>query len=126
LILRGVSIARRLTTRLPHPLLHLLCYPLAALLWAFVVVPYRALRRVERLHAFADLFPLKTYADYPFGVLVNDQFDRFSAPIEHRFTSEEVEAMLTQAGLEDVRVIAHHGWIGDGRKPPAAPPMQES
>jgi hypothetical protein len=82
-----------------------------------VVLPYRALRKLPTLARIADWLPLKTYADYPFMVLVNDQFDRFSAPIEHRYTREEVEALMRTAGLVDVIVLAHHGWIADGRRP---------
>jgi hypothetical protein len=69
------------------------------------------------LARMADWLPLKTYADYPFMVLVNDQFDRFSAPIERRFTREEVEVLMRTAGLIDVIVLPHHGWIADGRRP---------
>ena len=58
---------------------------------------------------------LKTYADYPFAVLVNDQFDRFSAPLENRYTRAEVTAMLEQAGLEAVDVMPNSGWVADGR-----------
>ena len=66
--------------------------------------------------------PLKTYADYPFSVLVNDQFDRFSAPLERRYTADEVRGALTAAGLEDLVVLPNHGWVGDERRPrPAAP-----
>ena len=117
-ILRAVTAARRVTTRLPHRVLHALCYPLAAMLWLFVVQPYRGLRAAG-FARLADTLPLKTYADYPFGVLVNDQFDRFSAPIEHRYTAAEVERMMRDAGLDDVVVLANHGWIADGRRPPA-------
>lgn len=119
-VLGLVSAARRLTVRMPHRLLHVLCYPLAALLHIAVVLPYRWMRRSERLGLLADALPLKTYADYPFAVLVNDQFDRLSAPIEHRHTASEVEEMLRGAGLEEPRVLANHGWVGHGRRPAAA------
>ncbi len=114
-ILRLVSAVRRVTVRLPHRLLHALCVPLAAVLAVAVVWPYRLLRRIPRLRRLAGAFPLKTYADYPFGVLVNDQFDRFSAPLERRYTRAEVEAMLGRAGLAEVAVLPNHGWVGDGR-----------
>ena len=114
-VLRVVSAVRSVTVRLPHRVLHALCVPLAASLALTVVWPYGVLRRIPRLQAWAEAFPLKTYADYPFGVLVNDQFDRFSAPLERRYDRAEVVAMLERAGLTDVRVIANHGWIGDGR-----------
>jgi SAM-dependent methyltransferase len=116
-VLALVTGLRRLTVRLPHGLLHALCYPLAALLHVAFVAPHRALRRRSRGRLIAETLPLKTYADYPFGVLVNDQFDRFSAPLERRFTAADVRAMMEAAGLEDVVVLANHGWVADGRRP---------
>lgn len=116
-VLRAVTALRRVTVRLPHPVLHALCYPLAALLWAGVVAPYRILCKRPRTARLAAALPLKTYADYPFSVLVNDQFDRFSAPLERRFTAAEVRAAMHGAGLEDVVVLPNHGWVADGRRP---------
>lgn len=119
-VLRGVARVRRLTVRLPHHVLHALCYPLAAALFAAFVLPYRLLRGRPRARRLARLVPLKTYADYPFGVCVNDQFDRLSAPLERRFERDEVAALLRSAGLEDVEVRANHGWVGSGRRPAEA------
>lgn len=116
-VLRGVARLRRATVRLPHRLLHALSYPLAAFLFAAFVVPYRVSRRRPRLARLAGTLPLKTYADYPFGVCVNDQFDRLAAPIERRFTRAEVEALMRSAGLEHVTVRPHHGWVATGRRP---------
>lgn len=116
-ILRGVTAVRSVTTRMPHRLLHVACYPLAVALLLGCVLPFRVLRRVPAFRRFADGFPLKTYADYPFGVLVNDQFDRFSAPIEHRYERHEVERLLVDAGLEEVQVLENVGWVASGRVP---------
>jgi SAM-dependent methyltransferase len=116
-MLRLVSGARRVTVRVPHPLLRALCVPLAAALAIAFVWPYRMLRRIPGLGWLADAFPLKAYADYPFWVLVSDQFDRFSAPLEHRYARAEVMAMLRAAGLRDVCVLPSNGWVGDGRRP---------
>jgi ubiquinone/menaquinone biosynthesis C-methylase UbiE len=118
-MLRLVTHARRLTVRLPHRVLHAICVPLSVVLAAVFVWPYRALRTSPRLRPVAEAFPLKTYADYPFGVLVNDQFDRFSAPLERRYTRAEVIALLQDAGLRDVRVLPNNGWVGDGRAEPS-------
>jgi len=115
-----VTGTRRLTVRLPHRILHILCYPLAAALLVGVVAPYRALRRRPRGRGLAGGLPLKTYADYPFSVLVNDQLDRFSAPLERRYTADEVRDAMIAAGVEDVVVLPNHGWVGDGRRPSAA------
>ena len=116
-LLSLVTAARRVTVRMPHRLLHQLCYPLAAALWITIVGPYHRLRKRSRFARLADALPLKTYADYPFAVLVNDQFDRFSAPLERRYTRLEVEMLLTDAGLTDVTVLSNSGWLGDGRVP---------
>jgi hypothetical protein len=97
--------------------LHALCYPLAVVLYAGVVAPYRLLRRVPAARRLAEELPLKTYADYPFGVLVNDQFDRFSAPIEHRFDEDQARALLANAGCVDVTSLANAGWVLDGVMP---------
>ena len=116
-VLALVTALRRVTTRLPHRALHALCVPLAALLAVAVVAPRRALRRRPRGRRLVAALPLKAYADYPFGVLLNDQFDRFSAPLERRFTAAEVRALMEVAGLEDVVVLANDGWVADGRRP---------
>jgi len=116
-LLRGVTGVRRLTTRLPHRALHALCYPVGAALFVVFVGPYRVLRQRRRSRRLAAALPLKAYADYPFGVLVNDQFDRLSAPIEHRYTRAQVAEMLTRAGLEDVVIVENHGWVANGRRP---------
>jgi 2-polyprenyl-3-methyl-5-hydroxy-6-metoxy-1,4-benzoquinol methylase len=120
-LLRLVTAARCVTIRMPRPLVRTLSYPIAAALFVVFVLPYRTARHLSRLERVANGFPLKAYADYPFRVCVNDQFDRFSAPLERRFTGEEVEGMLLDSGFDDVVVLANNGWIGSGRRPPVSP-----
>jgi ubiquinone/menaquinone biosynthesis C-methylase UbiE len=117
LLLRLVSAARRVTVRMPRPLLRALCYPIAVTLFAIFVLPYRLTRHAPGLERVAAGFPLKAYADYPFRVCVNDQFDRFSAPLEWRFTADEVKETLLEAGFGEIVVLANNGWIGSGRRP---------
>jgi len=117
-LLRLVDLARRASTRLPHPLLRVGCLMLSILLWIGVVLPYQALfalgiRRPER-------WPLVVYTKYPFAVLYNDQFDRFSAPLEKRYSTEEAEDLLRSCGLTDVHVQAMYGWLVDGVRPNAS------
>jgi len=61
--------------------------------------------------------PMKQYAVLPFRVCVNDQLDRFSAPIENRYTRAQVQTWLTSAGLKQPQVIPNCGWLGTGQKP---------
>jgi len=115
-LLAAVTVLRRLTTRLPHPLLHWLCYPVAGLAYLAFVLPYRLLRCMPGVADLAERIPMRQYADYPFAVCVNDQFDRFSAPIENRYTEDQVRGWLERAGLERIRVLPNWGWIGQGQK----------
>ena len=116
-ILSAVTATRRLTTRLPHNVLLPLTTALGYALYAGVVLPYRALSRFAPTRALAETFPLKMYARYPVRVIVNDQFDRFSAPLEARYRRDEVEGWLVRAGLEERRIDPGAGWRALGRKP---------
>ena len=116
-LLSAVNGFRNLTTRLPHAVVHAFAYPSALAAYLFFVWPYLIMKRVPVLRSFADNLPMKQYAVLPFRVCVNDQLDRFSAPIENRYTKTEVEAWLTSAGLKKSQVIANFGWLGTGQKP---------
>ncbi len=109
-----VSLARKVTTRLPFSVLKGLCWLLSVAVFALVILPYRALATLGA--PVDDSWPLFVYVKYPFNVLYNDQFDRFSAPLEKRYSAEEVTALLRSVGLHDIRVHPRYGWIGDGVK----------
>ena len=99
---------------MPLGLLRALCWVLSISLYAGVVVPYRVLTAMGvRAHAS---WPLFVYAKYPFTVLCNDQFDRFSAPLEKRYSRQEAKALLESAGLCDVDVRPCFGWVARGTK----------
>ncbi len=111
-LLHAVEAVRRVTTRMPFALLKACCWLLSVALFFGLVLPYRALDRLGvRAHTG---FPLYLYARYPFRVLYNDQFDRFSAPLEQRFDEHEVRSLMESAGLREVRTFAHFGWIAEG------------
>lgn len=116
-LLKCVNGIRSITARMPHRLLQLLCYPISAAAWMTFVLPYRMLRMFPPTRSLAESLPLKQYSDYPFGVLLNDQFDRFSAPIENRYSQREVQEFLEDAGLQDVAVHPYSGWVANASKP---------
>ena len=107
---------RWITTRIPHRLVYGLSYPAAAVVHAGFVWPYQMLAAAG-LNRIAERIPMKQYARYPFRVCVNDQFDRFSTPIEVRFTREEVAGWMRRARLEDIVISPNYGWCATGRKP---------
>lgn len=115
-LLSLVNSFRHVTTRLPHGVVHALAFPAAVGAFGFFVWPHRLLKAIGLKDA-AEKLPMKQYAYYPFRVCVNDQLDRFSAPIENRYTRQEVQAWLDRAGLQDSEVNPTFGWVGTGRKP---------
>jgi SAM-dependent methyltransferase len=114
-LLRLVEAARGLTTRMPFGPLRALCWVLSVILSAGVVLPYRALSALGATRHGS--WPLFVYSRYPFAVLYNDQFDRFSAPIEKRYDADEVRSLLESVGLIDIEVRPCFGWLADGMKP---------
>lgn len=115
-LIGSAALLRQFTTRLPHRILFWLCYPIAAAVGVAFVLPYKLLARAEFTRSLAEKLPMKQYARYPFGVLLNDQFDRLSAPLEKRYSRDQVEVWLKQAGLDQVDVTSYFGWLGHGRK----------
>lgn len=119
-LLTIATAGRRVTTRMPFPALKAFCRVLSAGLYAGVVLPYRAMSAAG-MTAHRE-WPLYVYSRYPFQVLYNDQFDRFSAPLEKRYDAEDVVRMLEAAGLTGVRVQPCFGWVAQGTKPGGVPP----
>jgi SAM-dependent methyltransferase len=111
-ILQAVSALRRITTRLPFPVLKALCWILSVVLYGGIILPYRVLLALG--FTAPTRWPLFVYTKYPFTILYNDQFDRFSAPLEKRYSEAEARALLESAGLRDVRTRAMFGWLVDG------------
>ena len=115
-MLSAVTAIRQVTTRLPHTILHALSYPAAIAAYTFFVWPYQVLVRIPGLEQFAERLPMKQYARFPFRVCVNDQLDRFSAPIENRYTRQEVSDWFERAKLAEMSLKTSYGWVGTGRK----------
>jgi SAM-dependent methyltransferase/uncharacterized protein YbaR (Trm112 family) len=128
-LLGVVTGARRITTRMPHKLLKKVSWAIAALFEVAFVSPARILGRFESTSKLADRVPLGHYRKYSFRVLHTDQFDRFSAPIENRYSSAEVAAWFERAGLKEVKILGGQGWrasgINEGRAAEDAESVEE-
>jgi SAM-dependent methyltransferase/uncharacterized protein YbaR (Trm112 family) len=118
LALSGVTQVRRLTTRMPHALLKKMSWLIAVGFELGLVAPARTLSRFSSTRRLADRVPLGHYRKYSFRVLYTDQFDRFSAPIENRYSRAQVEGWFERAGLVDVIVLGGQGWRASARRPP--------
>jgi SAM-dependent methyltransferase/uncharacterized protein YbaR (Trm112 family) len=118
-----VTLVRRVTTRFPFHLLRVFSWCVAVGCEICFVAPYRVLRKT-RWKGFAETLPLKIYANFPFRLLYQDQFDRFSAPIENRYDREQVEGWLTRSGLENWEIVRGSGWRATGSVPSSSTPAK--
>lgn len=116
-VLKAVTQVRRVTTKMPHTMLQKLSWMIAAGFQLAFVLPSRALAALPLTRGLADRVPLGHYRKYSFRVLYTDQFDRFSAPIENRYSRADVSGWFERAGLREVVVLGGQGWRASGRKP---------
>src|SRR5207237_3750972 len=124
-LLAEVNSFRAITTRLPHSAVHALAFPAAVAAYLGFVLPYKILRSIPGARSLAEKLPMKQYANFPFRVCVNDQLDRFSAPIEYRYTKQDVSDWLVRAHLTQADVMPAYGWIGTGRKTSSSSPTKK-
>lgn len=106
---------RRLTTRLSPGLLYRLCQIGSPMIYIVFTLPSRVLSRIPGCCSVAATIPFR-HGTGPFS-LVGDLYDRFSAPIERRYTRADALALLQQAGLEELEIANDRGWIVAGSKP---------
>ena len=111
--LSAVSGVRLATTRLPAWLLYALCWVAVPIIWLTCSVPARLLRPLAP--ALSARLPFRHTVRWT--VLVSDLFDRFSPPVERRYSAEEVRQLYGDAGLVDVQVHRYRGWVSWGFAP---------
>ena len=70
----------------------------------------------DRLGVDTDAFPLSAYKDSSFYTMRTDSLDRFGTRLEHRFSRAEIDKMMHEAGLEQVRFSEGMPyWVAVGR-----------
>lgn len=73
---------------------------------------------LEKIGVDTASLPLSYYRDRSFYTMRTDSRDRFGTPLEQRFTRPEIEAMMRDAGLENIRFSeAEPYWVACGTKP---------
>jgi SAM-dependent methyltransferase len=101
LLFRVVDTVRRATSRLPSPVLFVVAFVFAAI----VYVPLS--RTAKLLGSFglaaSDWLPLAPYRHRSFDVMFNDSVDRFGTAVENRFDRKQIAALMSSSSLEQIR-----------------------
>jgi SAM-dependent methyltransferase len=106
---------RAVTTRLPHRLLYTLCQMGSPVVFMTLTLPHRLLRRFAASRAFANLLPFR-HGKGPFS-MTGDLYDRFSAPVEFRYSQAGTRAFVERAGLAPQKIAKERGWMALAVRP---------
>jgi SAM-dependent methyltransferase len=114
-----VEPVRRVSTKVPPPLLRGLAWPIGAAFHGLAKGVYRPLKGT----AIGGALPLNEYmasvADFSFRQNYSIVFDQLVAPTAAYIKEPELRSWFDENGLEDVVISHRHGnsWRGQGRVP---------
>ncbi|MDD5680542.1 MAG: class I SAM-dependent methyltransferase [Candidatus Omnitrophica bacterium] len=112
-----VSLMRLVTVRLSPRALYRLCWFFSPFVYTMFSLPAKVLKRFKFTQNFAGTIPF----NFGKGIfsLRGDLYDRFSAPIEYRFTKESVIDFLREGGFSKIKITRLKdtaGWVAWGYK----------
>ena len=105
--------ARRLISRQPNQIRHTICDGLAGAVYYPLA---RAAALAEGLGVNVEHWPLAAYRHRSFYMMRTDSLDRFGTRLEKRYTRGQVEALLRDAGLTDIRFCSSVFWGAVGTR----------
>ena len=114
-LLRAVNQLRRITVHLPHRLLYTLCQIASPVAFITLTLPSKALSAIPGCREVASRIPYN-FGDGPFS-MAGDFYDRFSAPLEGRYSRHGAAALVASAGLRVAAIANNRGWMVAGEKP---------
>ncbi|HDZ77090.1 MAG TPA: class I SAM-dependent methyltransferase [Candidatus Omnitrophica bacterium] len=116
-ILKIIRILRLITTRIPRRILYVISFLASPFVVIFFSYPARFFSRFKATSSFSEKIP------FNFGKglfsLTGDLYDRFGAPIEYRFSKEDIMDMLRRNGFVNIkidRIRSIAGWVAWGYK----------
>lgn len=109
-----VTQIRKITSRMSPQVLYLFCLILSPFIWLLFSLPANLLSRLKVTKSLAERFPFRHTTNL--FCIKADLFDRFSPPVENRYSKQEIEAWLGRASLDNIGIINYRGWVVWGRK----------
>lgn len=112
-----ISQIRKFTVLLPCRATYILSLLFSPFIFIIFTLPSKILKKFKATRRFSDKIP------FNFGrglfSLRGDIYDRFSAPIEHRFSREGVYNILAECGFSKITITKFNGisgWVAWGFK----------
>lgn len=117
LALKLVKVLRVITTNIPPRVLYIISFLASPFIMVFFAFPHRLFRRFKATQTLSENMP------FNFGTnlfsLAGDLYDRFGAPIEYRFSRQEIFNLLKRNGFVKIsiaRMKSTAGWVAWGHK----------
>jgi ubiquinone/menaquinone biosynthesis C-methylase UbiE len=110
---RVSDLARRAIARQPSTVRQVICDGLAAAVYYPLA---RGAAVAERCGANVAQWPLSSYRHRSFYAMRTDSLDRFGTRLEKRYTRQQMEALLRDAGLTDIRFCSSVFWCAVGTR----------
>jgi len=104
---------RVVLSRAPFPIKYVVSQMIAAVIYYPLA---RLARLMERFGTDVTNYPLAAYRHRSYYVMRTDSLDRFGTLVEKRFTRSEIEEMMVDAGLENIRFSDEAFWCAVGFK----------
>jgi SAM-dependent methyltransferase len=108
---RTSDLARRVIARQPSAVRHVICDGLAAGVYYPLA---RGAAIAEHLGVDVGHWPLSAYRHRSFYMMRTDSLDRFGTSLEKRYTRDQMESLLRDAGLTDIRFCSSVFWCAVG------------
>ena len=107
---------RKIVSKLPSAIKKMVCDLLAVVIY----LPFISISKLFSLLGLDNLIkyiPLSYYSNKSLNIIRNDSLDRFGTPLEQRFSKKEIEAMMRNAGLNEILFSdSEPYWHAVGRK----------
>ena len=117
LAVRIISLFRKITVKIPPGILYFLCWVFSPFVFIIFTLPSRFFRLFRATERLGNKIPFN-FGRTPFA-LRGDLYDRFRAPIEHRFSRKAVYELFAANRLTKVnitRLNGKAGWVAWGYK----------
>lgn len=108
---RTTDVARKLISIQPTALRHAICDGVAGGVYFPLA---RAAAIAERRGLDVEHWPLSAYRHRSFYTMRTDALDRFGTRLEKRYTRDQMEALMSDAGLKSIRFSSSVFWCATG------------
>jgi SAM-dependent methyltransferase len=110
---RTTDMARRVIARQPTTVRQVICDALAGSVYFPLA---RGAAIAESLGVNIEQWPLSAYRHRSFYTMRTDALDRFGTRLEKRYTRHQMEALMCDAGLTDIRFCSSVFWCAVGTR----------